>query len=188
LISQAGGLAPNAGNVVTVSHLGGENEGAHIANASLKPRDTAGRPINLNSIMSGKDPGANAVVHAGDVIRVSTAPVVFVVGAVTKPGAFTVQDTNSRMTVLQAISMAEGPTGVASLGRTIIIRQSESEADREEIPIDLNKIMKGKEKDTVLEANDILFIPQSGLKASMRTMGQIGAQAAGYGLGLRIAP
>ena len=106
----------------------------------------------------------------------------------TKPGAFTVQDTNSRMTVLQAISMAEGPTGVASLGRTIIIRQSESEADREEIPIDLNKIMKGKEKDTVLEANDILFIPQSGLKASMRTMGQIGAQAAGYGLGLRIAP
>jgi len=40
LISQAGGLAPNAGNVVTVSHLG-ESAEPHIANASLKPADTA---------------------------------------------------------------------------------------------------------------------------------------------------
>ena len=40
------------------------------------------------------------------------------------------------MTVLQAVAMAEGPTPTASLGRTIIIRQSQSESDRVEIPID----------------------------------------------------
>jgi hypothetical protein len=47
-----------------------------------------------------------------------------------------------------------------------------------EIPIDLKKVMRGQEKDQVLEANDILFVPQSGLKASMRRMGDLGAQAA----------
>ena len=52
--------------------------------------------------------------------------------------------------------------------------------------MDLKKIMHGKEKDQVLEANDILFVPQSGLKASARRLGDIGAQAAsnvaGYAL------
>lgn len=82
------------------------------------------------------------------------------------------------MTVLQAIAMAEGPTPTASLGRTIIIRKSADDAQRQEIPLDLKKVMRGKEKDQVLEANDILFIPQSGLKASTRRLGDIGAQAA----------
>jgi len=187
VISQAGGLAANAGNSVTISH-GSEGSAPHVANASVKTSEPVAHPINLNAVMTGKDPSGNLTVHAGDIITISSAPVIFVVGAVTKPGAFTVQDQNSRMTVLQAIAMAEGPTSTASLGRTIIIRQSASDADRSEIPIDLSKMIKGKEKDSVLEANDILFVPQSGLKASLHTMGQIGAQAAGYGLGLRIAP
>jgi polysaccharide export outer membrane protein len=82
------------------------------------------------------------------------------------------------MSVLQAIAMAEGPTPTASLGKTIIIRQSTSTAERQEIPIDLKKVMRGKDKDQVLEANDILFVPQSGLKAGARRLGDIGAQAA----------
>jgi len=39
-------------------------------------------------------------------------------------------------------------------------------------------VMRGKDKDQVLEANDILFVPQSGLKAGARRLGDIGAQAA----------
>jgi polysaccharide export outer membrane protein len=86
------------------------------------------------------------------------------------------------MTVLQAVAMAEGPTPTASLGKAIIIRQSSS-AERQEIPLDLKKVMHGQDKDQVLEANDILFVPQSGLKASLRRMGDIGAQAASNAAG-----
>jgi polysaccharide export outer membrane protein len=142
--------------------------------------------------MSSKDPASNVTVRAGDVITVSTAPVVFVVGAVLRPGAFTVQDAKSRMTVMQAIAMAEGTTSVASLGKTIIVRQSSSDTERKEIPVDLKQVMRGKQKDEILEANDILFVPESGLKASLAKMGQIGTQAAsqtlGYGMALRVAP
>jgi polysaccharide biosynthesis/export protein len=189
LISLAGGLAPNAGRTLTLSRAG-EPAKPQVTNASVKIDPT--NSIDLTALMEAKDPSLNVQVHAGDVVTISNAPVVFVVGSVTRPGAFSLQDQKSRMTVLQAVAMAEGTTPTASLGSAIIIRQSSSETERHEIPVDLKKLMRGKDKDEILEANDILFIPQSGLKASLHTMGQIGSTAAGqtlgYGLGLRVAP
>jgi len=184
VISQAGGLAPNAGNSLTIAH---QAEGAVSGTNANGPQHVApAATIDLTALLSAKDPSVNATVHAGDVITVGTAPVVFVVGSVVRPGAFAVQDRRSEMTVLQAVAMAEGPTPVASLGKTIIIRQSSSSSERQEIPIDLKKVMRGKDKDQVLEANDILFVPQSGLKASARRLGDAGVQAAtnvaGYAL------
>ena len=212
LISLAGGLAPNAGSTVTISHQGDPHAPAMVNasvtnntapptanNISVTNNSATGTnnkdsilSINLTTLMSSKDPASNVTVRAGDVITVLTAPVVFVVGAVLRPGAFTVQDAKSRMTVMQAIAMAEGTTSVASLGKTIIVRQSSSDTERKEIPVDLKQVMRGKQKDEILEANDILFVPESGLKASLAKMGQIGTQAAsqtlGYGMALRVAP
>ena len=76
----------------------------------------------------------------------------------------------------------------ASLGKTIIVRKSTNDAGREEIPVDLQKIMKGQVKDPILMANDILYVPQSGVKQGLKRMGDAATTAAGYGLGLRIAP
>jgi polysaccharide export outer membrane protein len=177
LISLAGGLAPNAGNSLTITHQA-ETAGSGVAKTSAASNAAPGTSIEVSSLLAAKDSSSNPIVHAGDVITVGTAPVVFVVGSVGRPGAFAVQDRRSQMTVLQAVAMAEGPTPTASLGKTIIIRRSSSSSERQEIPIDLKKVMRGKENDQVLEANDILFVPQSGLKASTRRMADIGAQAA----------
>jgi polysaccharide biosynthesis/export protein len=186
LISAAGGLAPNAGNTLTVAHqANGNGPAGGNAPAAVNVSTAAnGAPstINLTDLLSAKNPAVNLGIRAGDVITINTAPVVFVVGSVIRPGAFAVQDRRSQMTVLQAVAMAEGPTPTASLGKAIIIRQS-STAERQEIPLDLKKVMHGKDKDQVLEANDILFVPQSGLKASLRRMGDIGAQAASNAAG-----
>jgi polysaccharide export outer membrane protein len=176
LISVAGGLAPNAGDSLTISHH--TEAGGTSGPAAVSPMHVTLSSVNLTALMSGRESSVNAFVQAGDVVTVNTAPVVFVVGSVGKPGAFAVQDRNSQMTVLEAVAMAEGPTPTAALSRTIIIRKSSSDSERQEIPLDLKKLMRGKEKDQVLEANDILFIPQSGLKASTRRLGDIGAQAA----------
>jgi polysaccharide export outer membrane protein len=183
LISRAGGLQPNAGNQLTISSRASEN-GSALQTAELTHR------FNLPGLMSGDDPAANVMAKPGDVVTVSTAPVVFVVGAVMKPGAFTVQGSKSEMTVLQAIAMAEGTQPTASLGHAYIVRQSSSDADRKEIPLDLTKVIRGKDSDAVLAANDILFIPQSGFKAGSRRVADVAVTAAGqvasYGLGLRI--
>jgi protein involved in polysaccharide export with SLBB domain len=129
-------------------------------------------------------------VRTGDVITVSAAPVVFVVGAVVHPGAFTVQGPKAELTVLQAIAMAQGVLPTASQGKTVIVRQSSNESERKEIPIDLSDVIRGKGTDHVLMANDILFVPESGFKVGMRRIGDVAvraaSQVAGYGLGVRI--
>lgn len=177
VISQAGGLAPNAGNTLTIFH-GSETPGSPATATSAAVSGAPAATVNLTDLLAAKNPALNLPVHPGDVITVNTASVVFVVGSVGRPGAFAIQDRRSQMTVLQAVAMAEGPLPNASLGKTIIIRQSTSSSERQEIPVDLKKVMRGKVSDQVLEANDILFVPQSGLKAGARRLGQMGTQAA----------
>ena len=189
LISLAGGLQPSAGRTWTISPQ--TRRGADTRERMCTKSRPAWSQFNIADLMSGKNPDANVLIHAGDVVAVATAPVVYVVGAVAMPGAFTIQDSRSKMTVLKAIAMADGAQPTAALSRAIIVRHSSSDTDRQEIPLDLKKIITAKETDQVLESDDILFVPQSALKAGLHRMGDIAVVAAGatlgYGLGLRIS-
>jgi polysaccharide biosynthesis/export protein len=186
VLSMSGGLAPNAGGTITITHApdakAEKDGGANGSNAS------ASETVDVATLMSGDNRVANVLVHSGDSITVSGAAIVYVVGAVTKPGAFAVQDPRKGLSVLKAIALVEGTTPTAKLGSAIIVRKSTNETGREEIPLDLNKIIKGKEKDPILMSDDILFVPNSGFKQGLKRMGDAATLAAGYGLGLRIAP
>lgn len=187
VISMSGGLLPSAGQTITVIRPPADSTSTGSANAKAG----GSQSVQVASLMSG-DAKDDLEIHAGDQISVAGASIVYVVGAVTHPGAFAIEDQKTGMTVLRAIAMVEGTLSTASLKKTIIVRKSDSDSGREEIPLDLNSIMKGKAKDPVLLANDILFVPQSGFKQGMQKMGEVAATAAsqmtGYGLGLRIAP
>ena len=182
-ISEAG-LMPTTGNRVTLISA---NAGS---SAEPKASETA-QTFELGKLMSGKDPSVNVEVHDGDVINVATADIVYVVGAVTKPGGFVQQDRGAGVTALQAIALAEGMTSVAAAHSGLIIRRNADESARENIPIDLAKIMSGKQGDVPLQPNDILFVPLSGTKQTLHVMGQVGMAAvngvAFYGLGYRVA-
>lgn len=210
-ISEAGGLLPTAGNVVTVAKAGtqaaatlqavasrpqgsgqpGANGKSSVQNASLTTPTTppvSSRDVvqlDFGKLVSGKDPSVNIEVKAGDVVSVGTAPVVYIVGAVVRPGAFAVQSNDSKVTVLQAIALVQGMTSVAAPKRALIVRNSASLKERREIPINLDKLKTGKQPDEYLQANDILFIPESGMKKSLHALGSVAARAAeqvaGYG-------
>lgn len=72
LISVAGGLAPNAGDTLTISHH--SETGGSSGPAAVRPMNVTLTSINLTALISGRDPSANAAVQAGDVITVGTAP------------------------------------------------------------------------------------------------------------------
>ncbi len=223
VISMSGGLAPNAGQTIMITHPVPDQKPTALASpAGRTDQSTAGsaataadqeataassgravdqksrgasvsnrggsETIDVATLMSGDNHEANVLVHAGDQITVSNASVIYVVGAVTRPGAFSVQDPRSGLSVLKAIALVEGPLSTAKLGSAIIVRKSTNETGREEIPVDLSKVMKGQIKDPILMADDILYVPQSGLKQGLKRMGDAAQAAAGYGLGLRIAP
>ncbi len=209
VLSMAGGLVPQSGNNLTLQR---KNSGA--ANQAANTNKGLYSNIDLGRLMQGKDPSLNLQVQGGDVVTVSTAPLVYVVGAVVKPGGFVLQDPSAGLTILQALAMAEGLRPTAAPNRAVIIRTkgrpneytneriggSESEfqsaqltvegSGRQEIQVDVMRVLQGKESDVLLEANDVLFVPESGMKRSLRRMSEFAMQVvngvAVYGIGYRV--
>jgi polysaccharide export outer membrane protein len=160
LISAAGGATPNAGKAVTVTH---RSDPVHpiIVNVESKP---------------GSNVAFNVDVHPGDTIMVSHAGIVYVVGDVAKPGGFLIEN-NDRLTVLQAVALAQGTNRTASLNHAKLIRKSDG--THEEVPIPLKKILASKAPDELLADGDILFLPTSGPKNAWRDVESILPAAAG---------
>jgi polysaccharide export outer membrane protein len=143
----------------------------------------------MSDLVSGKDLAAGIEVRNGDVINVSSAQLVYVVGAVTKPGGYTMSDVSSGVSVVQAVALAEGLKSVAS-HHALIVRQSTSEKSRLEIPVNIGEMMAGKTADVLLAPNDILYVPKSGAKLTLKAMGDVATAAingiAFYGIGYRV--
>lgn len=83
-----------------------------------------------------------------------------VMGEVQKPGTYPLP-TESRMTVLEAISAAGGFTPVAAPDRARILRFVNGQSVK--YTVDVKNLTRGenKEQDMVLEPNDVIFVPQS---------------------------
>ena len=108
--------------------------------------------------------GSNPLILAHDVIRVAKAGVIYVLGAVEKPGGFRIKD-QEIVTVLRAVSLAGGLGRHAAPRKSRIIRQS-SGLNRE-IPLSIRDILRDRAPDSPLEPNDILFIPDSRAKSAL---------------------
>jgi polysaccharide export outer membrane protein len=85
---------------------------------------------------------------------------VFVMGEVQKPGSYAIP-TESRMTVLEAISTAGGFTPVAAQDRTRVLRNVNGASVTYTIEVKAITQEGQKEKDMVLEPNDVIYVPQS---------------------------
>lgn len=158
VISAAGGMTPKAGNEVTVTHREG-NKG--VENVTLKG----------NGSDSTKN---NPDVLPGDIVVVQKAGIVYVVGDVHMPGGFVMD--KPQVTVLQVLAMAQGANPTAKLDGARLIRNSGGQ--RTEVPIALKKILSSKAPDVTLQADDILFIPNSAAKSAFRRGMEAVVQAA----------
>ncbi|MDD5302941.1 MAG: polysaccharide export protein [Elusimicrobia bacterium] len=85
---------------------------------------------------------------------------VFVMGEVQKPGSYPIP-TESRMTVLEAISTAGGFTPIAGQDRTRVLRNVNGVSVTYTIEVKAITQQGQKEKDLVLEPNDVIYVPQS---------------------------
>lgn len=150
VLSQAGGLSATAGDTVTV----------------LRPGAATPIDVPLKPLMDARDPALNIPVLPGDVVAVRAADVVYVVGAVNKPGAFSMRG-NDRLTVLRALALGEGLSPTAAKKDALVVRTGPA-GERTEIPVDLAGVLKGRTPDVTLQAHDVLFVPTSGSKVAGR--------------------
>jgi protein involved in polysaccharide export with SLBB domain len=95
------------------------------------------------------------------------------VGAVNHPGGFVMQNDRDRMTTLKMLSLAGGPIGTAKIKDAVILRKNTETGKRDQVPVDLNKVMHLKMEDLSLQASDILFVPDSAGKRALHRTGDI---------------
>lgn len=168
MLSAAGGLRADAGPILTITR---EKNNMPIPLAGAHA-DSTGKfsvaEIKLKDLISAKDPSLNIAVCPNDVLSVPAGEVVYVVGEVKKAGGFPL-GSRATMSVLEAVSLAEGLDPKASPGNSYLLRVPETGGERQEIPVNLKAIMAGKSPDVHMRPNDILLVPNSAAKsAAMR--------------------
>ena len=162
-LARAEGLAPDAGPDVLVSRMQPGQDGAPTA---LVQR------ITVKALIDAADPEMNLRLTGGEEIRVPEAGKIFVVGNVKKPGAFTVRDA-AETSVLKALALAEGLLPYAC-NQAYIYRREGGAGAKNEIPIELKRIMERKAPDAALQTNDILYVPdRSGRRTSMAVLEKV---------------
>jgi polysaccharide export outer membrane protein len=123
--------------------------------------------IQVKRLMKDADPAVNFTLHGGEEIRVPEAGKIFVVGNVRKPGAFPVRDA-SENSVLKLVALSEGLMPFAAK-LAYVYRRDESGV-KQEIPIELDKILQRKAADVPLEVDDLLYIPDNKGKRNVMSM------------------
>ncbi len=190
MLSMAEGLAENAGDTVYVMRgsglplptslaieQGGASATSPAATSSASEKTSAATSpetpapsktlsINLKELLETADPQNNVAVYPGDIVKVASAGIIYVVGEVKKPGGFLLK-TNENVSVLQAVALGEGLTRTAAASRARIIRTDQQSGQRTEIAVDLSQVLAGKAPDPLLHPKDILFVPNSHAKSAL---------------------
>lgn len=156
MIALAGGPTPLAGKVATIIH-----------------RNDPGHPIDVRLASDPKEltDQDNPVILPGDTIVLAKAGIVYILGSVTKPGGYLV-DNNEHISLMQAMSLAGGWTITAATSQVRLIRKVPE--GREEIKLDMKHVAYGKEADLKVQDGDIVYVPSSFGK----TLGYRGLEAA----------
>ncbi len=107
---------------------------------------------DVSSILDGRD--ADVKVQAGDTIVVSMDKF-FVYGQVVRPGAYPVEE---HMTLMHAITVANGFVESGSTGRVKLFRPSTTGATSKIIESDIADILQGKDRNVFVEAGDTIVV------------------------------
>jgi polysaccharide biosynthesis/export protein len=170
MLSLAGGIRSDAGYRVRITRQL-DSGCIPLPNATL---DASGgfsvAEVNLKDIMEAKNPQENIAILPHDVISVPKAEMVYVIGEVRRSGGFVLGEHES-ISVLQALSLAEGLNGTADTRHAKVLRLKHDADQREELAVDVKDVLTGKKADFALQGDDILFIPGStGKKAALRAI------------------
>jgi dTDP-4-dehydrorhamnose reductase len=124
MVTMAGGLGESASKVISIIH-----------------RSDPSKVITVRMNVSVQTPESFAAesypVLPGDTIFVARSGVVYIVGDLRQPGGYQVEH-NDRLTLLDAIALAGGPTTTSRLSDARLIRKGQH--GREELQVDLHNI------------------------------------------------
>ena len=147
VLAVAGGLPPTASHVITISRPGVD--------------EPLVVDLGTDPLHSGL---ANIPIFPGDTIIISRIGVVYMLGAFKTPAVIPLTQ-YSPLTLMEATAISGG---INFQGKFDDVRLIRTVGDhRTVVKLDIQRILHGKDPDPILQANDIVFLPDSTLKASI---------------------
>lgn len=158
LLTSVGGLTPNASRRITVTRkieygripLPNATESADGTTTSVE--------ISLASLRDNINPAEDIPLAPYDIITANRAEMVFVQGEVARVGGFELGERDS-ITISQIVSMAGGLGRDAKPDKAVVLRPVLDSTRRAAIPVNVKRILAGKDPDFPLLPNDMLYIP-----------------------------
>jgi polysaccharide biosynthesis/export protein len=170
MLATSGGVRTSAGPSVRITRLI-ENGPIPLPGATTDP---TGRfsvaELQLKPLVAAQTPELDIEIKPNDIISVPKAELIYIAGEGIKSTLLTLND-GPTMSVMQALASAGGINKTADPKNGKILREVAGKSMREQVPVDISKIMKGKSTDVQLTAGDILFVPASASKkATMKAL------------------
>ena len=168
VLSVCGGISEDAGSVLLVKRKVPADISGTTNSDELDPLAAPQIiTVDLWDLLNSPTPKDNIMLVGGDIVTVPRAGIFYVVGAVTHPGGFILSNDADQMTTLKALALAAGVTSTSKANEAVIVRKDPATGISKEIPVDLRKLLNRKGPDTKMQANDILFVPDSAGKRAL---------------------
>jgi polysaccharide export outer membrane protein len=169
-LSQAGGIAADAGETITIARPApASNSGGPAAQDAPPTLIT----VNLKQLLDSGNPKYNIPLFGGDVVNVAHAGIVYAVGAVLHAGGFVMSQDHEQMSVLKVLALTGGLTPTAKSTRAVILRRNDNSGERQQVPVNVRSILTLKSGDVLMNQDDILFVPDSTANRALRKSGEI---------------
>ena len=175
LLTESEGLSDDAGGTAIITRAenapGGPSPNPARAAQDANPAISRTVKVDVWRLWQNGDASLNVDLYPGDRVMVQRAGMIYVVGGVNRAGGFVLSNDQERMTVLKAIALAGNFTRESKPTKAVIIRKtSDAPGGRQEIPVDLKKVLSSRAPDQQLLASDILYVPESGVKRTLDTV------------------
>ena len=149
-----------------ISFAGGETA---LAGSEIQVRHEGAGQVTTTGYRYGRNSNGDIIsgitVHNGDTVIVPRAGIVYVLGAVNRPGGYLMQE-DGKLDAAQALSLAFGTVIQAKTGDIHIIRRR-TDGTYVEFPLNYKDMVNGKTTPPQLQAQDIVYVPMSKIKATL---------------------
>jgi polysaccharide export outer membrane protein len=150
ILAQVGGLTPIAGTRIKIRH--GED-------------DSAPESEVLYSRSESNQQAGSILVRPGDTVLVPRAGIVYVLGAVFRPGGYLMQE-DGKLNVAEALALSGGTVLQAKTNGLRVIRRN-PDGTVLDFALSYDGIAKGSQTPLELRAQDIVYVPMSKIKATL---------------------
>lgn len=167
LMAASGGFTERASGTIQILHtepIMCPEPGEEAAAAPIEGAKIPLEIVKVDDLKAGKAE-ANPFIRPGDYIIVTEAEPVYITGSVTAPQGVFMRD---HLTLSTALAMVGGVKKEAKASDVRVFRIKPGSPDRETIRIDLTAIKKGQKPDFVLQAFDVVEVPEASVFSGQR--------------------